>query len=61
MSRCRFNILDRASGVRYDLPGCYGGAEYGPAGCTCASGRSREDLEERVEALETLVRELTAA
>lgn len=66
--RCRWNILDGPSGVRYDVPGCMGGAVpgcmggavSGPSGCTCSTERSREDLEERVEALEEMVRNLTS-
>lgn len=60
MGRCRWNIWDAKDAIRYDLPGCYGGAEYGPSGCTCDAKRDRASLEERVEHLEEIVRALTS-
>lgn len=57
--RCRWRY-DREVG-RYWLPGCMGGAVYGESGCTCPTGPSRAELEDRVEKLEAEVTQLRAA
>lgn len=57
--RCRW-IRDPEIG-RWHLPGCMGGAVYGPAQCTCSRpikpsrAASIDDLERRVERLERQV------
>lgn len=53
--RCRW-VRDPEIG-RYHLPGCMGGAVYGPSGCTCARPiRPRdaniEDLDNRIARIE---------
>jgi len=40
------------------IPGCMGGAVYGPERCTCNREKSRARLAERVEELESQVRGL---
>lgn len=59
MSRCQFKN-DPEIG-RYHLPGCIGGAVYGPNGCTCGpmdrapkESSLIKDLERRIAALEAL-------
>lgn len=48
----------RFRGERVHIPGCMGAAVYGLGGCTCDLRKHRKRLEERVEVLETLVREM---
>lgn len=49
-------IRDKEAG-RVFLPGCMGGAVYGPYGCTCEKP-SRSSLERRIEKLEKRVKQL---
>lgn len=59
MSYCRW-INDKEIG-RWHLPGCMGGAVYGPSGCTCPKRRRKKELEEVIAAMDERIKKLEAA
>lgn len=53
MAACRWIKDADVPGGKYLVPGCMGSAVYGLRGCTCSRRRARDDLERRVEKLES--------
>jgi hypothetical protein len=53
MARCHWHT---AGGERFFLPRCFGGAVYGPDGCTCRC--HKKSAEQRIYELENRLQEL---
>lgn len=61
--RCHWVRANDVPGGKFHLPGCMGGAVYGPRGCTCppkSAAKDRKDLERRVTELEQKLERIAA-